>query len=336
MAATGITIKEVARLAGVSYPVVSAVMNSNFKHIRVSDDTRKRVEEVISACDYYPNSAAVSLVNNRSCHIGFMLADLVTDGFSNAYFSGILAGVEMVCRESGWGLTISSYNLSNIDSFIFPESVGQRAVDGVILAGFVCEHVIERFKQSRIPVICIDNDMEVSCSIPTAGTDITIGLTKAVTYARQRGHQRIGYCIEYGERASRIRDLLCNEGITFFQAYEGHSDFKAADKLFNDWIDVPEGQRPTLLMATDQTLVEFLRIMGKKGIECPQDLSLISSCDTYLCEYSSPQLTAIDHNNHEIGSKSAELLISYLENKSGISNFTSTCRIVERDSVASN
>ena len=336
MATTAITIKEVAKRAGVSFPVVSAVMNSNFKHTRVSDATRKRVEEIISDCDYYPNSAALSLVNKKTKHIGFMLADLVTDGLSNAYFSGILSGVEKVCRESGWGLSVSVYNLSNIDSFIFPESVGQRAIDGVILAGFVCENVIERFQQSKIPIICIDNDVEISCPIPTCGTDITGGLIKAIEYAQSKGHQRIGYCIESGERACRIRRILADYGLTFFEANEGHSDFKAADKLFTDWMGVSKSERPTLLIATDQTLAEFLRIIHKNGLVCPEDVSLISSCHTYLCDYSTPRLTALDHERYEIGRRSAGLLISHLEDNNDIENFTSTCRILERDSVLNN
>ena len=79
------------------------------------------------------------------------------------------------------------------------------------------------------------------------------------------------------------------------------------------WLAIPQAQRPTAIIATDQTLVAFLKALRSADLQCPRDVSLMSPGDTLLCEFSNPGLTAVRHDLEKLGCVAADMLIDHLD-----------------------
>ena len=95
--------------------------------------------------------------------------------------------------------------------------------------------------------------------------------------------------------------------------------------------------RPSAVISSDQTLIALAGELTRRGLKCPGDLSLISSCNTHLCPITYPALTAIDQNLGQLGQNAVDLLIDYLDNDTTLTAAASRndfpCRLVVRDST---
>jgi DNA-binding LacI/PurR family transcriptional regulator len=279
--------------------------------------------------------------------MGFILSDSITGGWANMYYASIFAGVEQACRLRGYGLNASLYNLSNVDSFVFPPKVGQRNVDGLVLAGYVEAAVVARFREFGIPCVCIGDNVEVAELIPTVACDIVSGTFEAIRYAASLGHEHIAYNVVPSRRGREVGQLLIEQArsnpetahcrISLAEPKD-QDDYSAAGPMVQNWLQIPSAKRPTVMIASDQTLIAFIGEMVHHGLQCPRDISLISSCDTHLCTFSYPALTAINQNLNLLGQVAVDLLVDHLDNDKplnpSMSQNNHPCRLVVRESCA--
>lgn len=318
-----VTLKDIAKAVGVGESTVSRVLNRRPNPIKISEATIQKIFSTAKELGYHPNAAARALATRKTGHIGFILSDNVTDGFKNNFFAQGLAGVEQACRERGYGLNISLYNLSNVDSFVFPKKVCERSVDGLVLIGYIEAAVVHRFKEFGIPCIAINQNVEVAGLIPTVASDVVDGRYQAIRYAAKLGHRRFLYDTGFHPYLQEVGKLVVNRAkispetshcrIKILDIPEKKSDYSTAKPILDYWMGMPAGERPTVIIATDQTLFALLKEMDKEGLRCPEDISLISSCDSNLCELSRPALTAVDMKLEQLGRTAANILIDCLE-----------------------
>jgi DNA-binding LacI/PurR family transcriptional regulator len=341
-----ITINDIARVVGVKKSTVSRVLNDRPNPVKVSEETKRKIFQAAKDLGYHPNAAARSLSTRRTGHIGFILSDTIADGWANATFAQVLAGVENACHKRGYGLNISRYNLSNLDSFVFPARVGQRSVDGLVLTGYVEAAVVQRFREFGVPCVCIGDNVEVAGMIPTIACDIVDGLFQAVQYGVQSGHRRIIYWNEQTRRGREVGHLLIDRArahpstsdcrVTVQEVPGGLANYNDGKPMMEYWLSLPKEDRPTLVIASDQALVAFLVELVARGFHCPGDISLVSSCDTRLCEYAFPPLCAVSYDLEQFGQMGAEMLIGHLDDHSPFGPQMSRnepCRLKTRKSV---
>jgi LacI family transcriptional regulator len=317
-----LTMREVARRAGVSQSAVSAILNNSDSTIKVSEATRTRVMKVIEETGYVPNAAGRALSMRRTKYLGYILSDTMAGGWKNAFFARIFTGVEEACRKRGYGLNACRYNLSNVDSFVFPDKVGQRSVDGLVLTGYVEAAVVARFREFGIPCVCIGDNLEVARLVPTVADEMVTVVCDAVEYLAGLGHRHIGYTPSPTRRGQELADLIQKRmrirpatatcRLTLLSDAQW-VDFDLAPLLLKAWFDRPKTQRPTALLSSDQALLSLLKELARHGLSCPKDISLISLGNTWPCEYAHPGLTAVDCNLEEMGTLAADLLIDHLE-----------------------
>ncbi len=316
-------MREIARLAGVSQPAVSAILNNRDNTIKVSEATRQNVLRVIRETGYLPNATGRALSTRRTNYIGFLLSDAMTGGWTNAFFTKIFSGVEQACRERGYGMHASLYNLTNVDSFVFPAKVGQRSVDGLVLTGYVEAAVVARFREFGIPCVCIGDNLEVAELIPTVTDDMIGGILQALEYLAGLGHIRIGYCPGPTRRGLELGNMIvrragangktshCRVRMLEFNQW---ADYNLAPVLLDTWLGIPVNDRSTAILASDQTVIGLLKEMSRRGLACPRDISLVAGGNTNLCEYSIPGLTAIDCDLEGMGKTAVYMLVDHLEN----------------------
>ncbi len=344
-----VTLNDIARVVGVKKATVSRVLNNKPNPVKVSETTRAKIFRAAKELGYHPNAAARALSTRRTGHIGFILSDNVTDGWSNMFYSRMFAGVEQACRERGYGLNVSLYNISNIDTFVFPPKVGQRSVDGLVLTDYVKAAVAHRFREFDIPCVCIGDNTEVTELIPTVATDIVGGLFQTICYAVGLGHRRIAMHTGIRRREREVGRMVmermeqspetagCRLLLTG-EILNTEPDYTSGKPLMDLWLGMPPEERPTTIIASDQALQGLLRELRKHGVSCPRDVSLISSCNTSQCEFTDPPLTSLELNQQELGRIAANMLIDHLEQGTSLGPEMSRndfpCRIIIRESCA--
>lgn len=318
-----ITISDIAREAGVTKSTVSFVLNDHAGRVPISAATRARVMKIVEAHNYQPNPMARSLTTRRTGSLGFFLSDDMEGGFANMFFANFLNGAEAECRRRGYGLSVGLFNLTCIDSFIFPTPVRQRCIDGVILAGFVADEVLDKFAENNVNCVSIGDYMAHPERICTVSFDTIGGTLTALKHLVGLGHRRIAL-----PHPVTPRDLLEIERVKrrisacpelyecepLFLMTPGHSgDYGAAEQILRSYFAIAEAERPTAILCSDQTALALLSMLHEAGLECPRNLSIIASSDTALCRFASPRLTSVRYDLTGMGEYAARLLIENIE-----------------------
>lgn len=145
------SIKDIARIAGVSVATVSYVLNKKEGH-RISEDTKKKIFEVAETLNYTPNRIARSLQNNKSKLLGLIVADI-----SNDFYSSIARNLEDKALKLGYTLIIGSSdeNAEKFEKLI--DLFSQQQVDGMIIAPVAgSEEVLQKLLDKNYPLVTID------------------------------------------------------------------------------------------------------------------------------------------------------------------------------------
>ncbi len=338
-----VSLQKIAQEAGVTRAAVCMALRDN---PTISAARRKEIREIARRLGYQPNAAARALITRRMGQIGFILSDTIADGWSNAMFSQILAGVETACHGRGYGLTISRYNLSNIDSFLFPPKVSQRSVDGLVLTGFVEAAIVHRFQEFGIPCVCVGDNVETAGLIPTIACDIVDGLFQAVSAACRLGHRHILYSVDRTPRGRQVGRLLCKRArkdsetsrcrIDLYEVPDGKGNYGDAEPLLRHWLGLKPSLRPTVMIASNQTVLGLISELMARGVSFPGQLGLVSVGDSRICEVVWPSLTAIRYDLENEGRLAANFLIDHLENKKILNvemSRTDPCTLILRNSL---
>ena len=312
-------LKDVAEAAGVDISTASTILARKPKASRFAEATRVRIFEAARKLNYHPNAAARALATQRTGSIGLTLHSEVPRGWANLYFAGQMVGVEEVCRTRGYGLQINLYDLNDVKSFVFPKHVQQRAVDGVILAGYVRSGIIQKFREFGIPIVCIGQNHDVREQVAIISVDHVAKALEAVRYAASLGHRKIGYFAlpsrQKLEIANQIHAAieadpsLSNINFRVFiqesSSDAGKSGIEALDQVV---LRSPE-DRPTVLIFTTLDLsIGALRAIRLRGLRCPEDISIIADNDDDLCEITDPPLTAMGQDLPALGRIAAECI----------------------------
>ena len=339
------TMEDVAKLAGVTQPAVSAALGSKPSSVRVSARTRQRILRAAEKLKYQPIAAARALARRRAGVIGFLLSDATTGGWANAYFAWQLTAVEHNCQRRGYAVQPCLYNLTNIKQFVLPKQVGERAVDGVITTGSVRAEIVEQFVESGIPMVHIGEYVDDRGKVPVVSYDVAALVSEAVRHAVSLGHRRIGLFTGPSERSDaqrqQVESQLAADGeppvTLLFPPLPTPLDHTAGSAVVQWWMGQVETSRPTLLIASDQVLAGVVKELARRGLQCPRDLSLISQGDSLLCELLTPGLTAIDQDVPEMARVACDLLVDRLEAGRGRPftnrHVVSSGGLVERESV---
>lgn len=289
----------------------------------ISEATRRRVRAMALEMGYQPNASARALRSQRTGSVAFILSDAVADGLANIYYAQCLAGVEQVCREREYGLTVGLYNLSNLESFIFPKKVGERAVDGVILADHIVADVLTRFKNFGLPIVCVGDDMEHGVAVPVVVRDYFDQVGVALRHLVKQGHRRVALHIPTRTRALEIGQEqiarakadpeLAGCEVSLLTTDGDPADYRSASQVLGKWLALPEEHRPTALYGGYQVVLAVRKLLARYSLQCPRDLALISGLDTPFCDLTDPGITSVQQDMVGLGRMVCTLLLDHLE-----------------------
>ncbi|EKF9636860.1 substrate-binding domain-containing protein [Vibrio cholerae] len=308
------TMKDIARLAGVSTSTVSHVIN---KSRFVSDEIAERVNNAAQQLNYAPSALARSLKMNRTKTIGM----LVTTS-TNPFFGEVVKGVERSCYHQGYNLILCNTEGDNQRMKASINTLLQKRVDGLLLMCSTLEgerlDVFDRYPD--IPIVVMDWGPILFASDKIQDNSLQGGYM-AAKHLIECGHKEIG-CItgplirhQAQMRYEGYKRALAEAGIAINPDWIVESDFEceggyqAFEKLYE------RGKLPSaLFVSNDMMAMGVIQAASQRGLRVPDDLSLIGYDDVHIAKFMTPALTTIHQPKYRLGKAAIDTLLYRLEN----------------------
>lgn len=327
-----ISIKDVAKLANVSYSTVSrALTNSS----RVKPETRDRIQRLAREMGYTPSAAARSLVTQRTMTIG-IVATTMTDMFQ----AEVIQAIEHAALSHEYSVILAQSGFGSERELAEIQALRERRVDGIILISVRVGGVYAAILQgTNIPLVFIN-----SCQTDygrSVRVDSLQGGREAVNHLLNLGHRRIAYITGPEEdwdnlaRQEGYRDALGARGIPVDPALIVQGDCRPGGgiRAMQQLLSLPEP--PTgVFCYNDATALGGLRFLYSVGMRVPEDLSIIGFDNTDLSTYFEPPLTTIAQPTQELGQKAVEVVLAMLRGEDLGEAHLLPCELVVRQSTA--
>jgi LacI family transcriptional regulator len=313
--ASNVTIKDVARLSGVSSMTVSRVINGGH---RVSPDTQQRVERAITELGYVPNRLARGLSRQKTGTLALIVPDV-----ANPFFTLIVRGAEDAARRAGYRMILCDTRSDlTIEREVIEEMIAHR-VEGIAIAPVSdrSKGHLERLARFGIQFVLIDR------TIPGIESDVVIGdnaggARRLVEHLISLGHRRIGFIVE-SDDVSTARDR--HRG--YEEALGAAGIALDSDLIVRATVD-PEGgfdgmrrllevDEPPTAVFTVNNLVALGAIEGVRasGLEVPDDIALVCFDDIEYASRLYPFLTVMAQPAETLGTLGTQLLLERIEGR---------------------
>lgn len=300
------TIKHVAARAGVSFTTVSHVVNGTRP---VSDQVRSKVEAAIAELGYVPSGVARSLRVRATGTLGLLLPNA-----SNPYFAELARGIEDHAERNGYSVILCNSD-DDIDKQLrYLRVLLERRIDGLIVATVASDAAFaEALANLRVPLVLVDRSLD-GVDADQLRVDHEQGAYLATRHLLELGHRRI-VCIG-GPASTQVAQLraagyqraLAEAGIEAqavvdcpFTSPAGHA---AAQTLLSAEL------RPTAIFAgNDMIALGVLRAAAERGLQVPQQLSVVGFDDIEVSRYLHPALTTVGQCIGQLGEQVAARLL---------------------------
>jgi LacI family transcriptional regulator len=312
MNAMNLTIRDIARMAGVSPATVSKIMNN---YGGISEATRQKVYKIIEDTKYQPTFSAKSLATKKSNLIGLIYAGKINVDFKHPFFNEVMNTFKKAVGALGYDLLLFSNEKFYQGESKYLERCRHFHVDGcLIVAGDEIEAAVHEIAQSEIPCIGIDLKLEGPKSSYIMTDNAKIGM-KVVENFYLNKVKKVAYIggkqdsLISGIRNEGFMDAMKQFGLPLNEKWIHYGDFfeesgyRAMKKILQD------DERPeAVFAASDMMALGALKAMKEHEIKVPEDIQLIGCDDIESCRYSDPPLTTVKQDKQKLGKLAAYML----------------------------
>ena len=308
------TIKDVARLAGVSVATVSRVINDSPK---ASDASRQAVQSAMEQLNYHPNANARALAQQNTETVGIVVGDV-----SDPFFGAMVKAVEQVAYRTGNFLLIGNgYHNEQKERQAIEQLIRHRCAALVVHAKMLSDdELIGLMKQ--IPGMVLINRIVAGYEKRCVALDDRYGAWLATRHLISQGHTRIGYlCSNHpiSDADDRLRGyydalkehgLPCNDRLVSY----GEPDESGGEHAMTELLG--RGRHFTAVASyNDSMAAGALGVLNDNGIDVPNDISIIGFDDVLISRYVRPRLTTVRYPIVTMATQAAELAMSLAENR---------------------
>jgi len=330
-----LTIKDIARMAGVSTTAVSFVLNNR---PGVSDATRQKVQEIIRETSFIPNVHTRRLNLGKSFTIHVVLKQYAY-GLYNQFALETLSGVFKEGKSLGYSIIFTLVD-EHMECEQLIESVRSKDCDGIILNQIDDPVLLNQLQREKIPFVCVDAHLSADSQLPMVEVDYYDAAYQAARYLYDHGHRDIGFVgpetpAEHCANTFRgftdclqERGLPCNPQWVAKIPFSQASTEEAVDKMLE--LD----KLPTaLLCSCDAVAIDVINRAKARGIRIPEDISVIGIDDLLVSRYLDPALSTMTFDKELLGAKAMELLYQIIQEADHENRNTIRTTLVERGSV---
>lgn len=332
------TITDVCKLAGVSKATVSRVLNNTGQ---VKESTKKLVYAAMKELDYRPNSIARALAKNQNMTIGFILSH-----FGGDYFEAILQEAADTTKKFGYQLLISGGFDNAEKEYETVQMLSDRCDALVMYTRYMSVDMLAQIKKElRIPLVLFNR--EAKNLFPSIMFEQKKGLFDITQYLIECGHRDIA-CIIGPEdmredmqspkkRLAGYKDALATANIPYNPELIAHGDYQmdsgyqACEDLLNKNINFT-----AIVACNDAMAFGALKMLHKKGISVPEQISITGVDNTPMATYVQPALTSIHQPTIEMTKKAIALAVELAKKRKldCIDEYSFEGSLITRDSVA--
>ncbi|WP_242847959.1 LacI family DNA-binding transcriptional regulator [Inediibacterium massiliense] len=306
-----ITIKDVAKKAGVSISTVSRVINGSKP---VSSEIRQKVLQVIEETGYRPNPVARSLVMKKSQLIGVVVPDI-----SNFFIGEILNGIEEVGKMYGYDMILCNTYADVEQEKRYLNFLKSKQVEGIIFMTWKFQNIVDDLEHIDIPMVTINRNTR-ELEIPSVSIDNFEAAYEMTKYLIENGHKRIAL----------IRNTLDQDAF----GYDQYRGYKKALEEYNlpleeDLIQygnlkldhsyeivkefIEKGNLPSAIFATSDVMaVGAINCLFDHGYKVPDDISVVGFNDIKLASIYRPKLTTIHQPIYDIGAVAMRMIVKQI------------------------
>lgn len=309
-----VSLKDIARQAGVSTALVSFALNGKDKEHRISEETVRHILQIAKELNYKPNIAAKNLRSGKSGTIGVVIPDI-----SNPFFAQIVRGMEDVAARLGYTVFFGSSDEYAPKLQGLVESLINRGVDGLIIAP--CEHSEEFLQQlvdNNVPIVQFDRPYkEIESSYVALNNHRAAYL--ATNHLIEAGFHRVGM-VAYDISLSHMQERI--EGYKAAMEHHGLKSeiaigFAKSDNVRKSTAKVIAKMREkgvdALFFATNTISVAGLYAVSEQKIAIPSELGLVGFDGSDTFELYSTPLSYIKQPIEKLSKKAVEILVNLME-----------------------
>lgn len=303
------SLKDVAKLAGVSVTTVSRVLNGSDL---VKPQTFEIVQKAINDLNFKPNLLASGLRAKSSKLVGMVVPEAI-----HYTFASFIQYVGDYCFSKGYNLVIGNHHDDPAIEEQLVDTFYRRHIDGLIVS-LVSDQsrVLSAIHQSGTPTVIIDRVMEKEKNASVMLNNYQAGRLIGDHFAAL-GHQKIGcitgsfYVALCRERIQGFRDALASHGIALSDRFVAEGDFQfesgiaAAQKIFRDKNDYPTA----VWAQNDLMAAGALKYVRKLGLSVPENVSVAGMDDIGLASMISPALTTVSQPFAEMAKRAVDLIL---------------------------
>lgn len=305
-----LTIRDIARMAGVSTTAVSFVLNNKRG---VSEATREKVQKIIADTGFTPNVHTRRLNLGKSYTIHVVLRQYDNSLF-NQFALETLSGIFTESKFLGYSIVFTFVD-DHMDCHQILDSVRSKDCDGVILNQIADPTLLSLLQQEKIPFVCVDAHIPKDGSLPLVEVDYFDAAYQATRYLYDCGHRQIGfigpktpaeyYMSTFNGYTAALKDvdLVCNPTWLAEIPFSEADNPEYLESLFSK-----EYLPTAFLCAGDIFAISAIRCAKAKGICIPEDISLMSLDDLLVSQYMDPSLSTMTFPKELLGKKAMQLL----------------------------
>lgn len=312
-----VTIKDIARMAGVTHSTVSRALN---EHPGIASETVARIKQIADDLGYVPSGVARGLKTKRSNALGVIVSRI-----DDPFFGEILQGIEDIAHEAGYSLLVAASHRNFEREQVIVQAMGERRVEGLIVCSthFGKEHE-RKLKSYGIPIVAVDNQALSDYQYSIYHDDF-YGSQQATQHLIDLGHVKIAYL--GNKKAGRTtQDRL--DG--FCQALKNATYPTGDEYIFHGPDGTPEGgiagaqyfiqkeERPTAIVCfNDMMALGVLHAYKNVGMRVPGDCSVVGFDNINISAYSDPPLTTFEQPKYQLGLTAAQMMLNLLDSAEG-------------------
>ncbi len=335
------TIKDIAKMCGVSVSTVSRVLNN---HPDVSESVRKNVLEAVAAAHYVPNNSARDLVRTPEDSIG-----LIVRGAENPFYSVIINAIEKECDQQGFTLVLNQIQEQEDEVLAAAALARSKKLTGLILLGGCFDYTPEQTAAIPVPYVCCTFTNQFGSVDDAAYDSVSIDdeeeARRAVSYLIERGHRRIaillnatddhsiselryrGYLKALQEAGIEADPDLVQETVQ----YSMHAAYDGVKQLLNRTRDFS-----AVFAIADSMAIATIKALYEAGIRVPEECSVIAIDGLETSVYTIPTLTTLEQPREEMGRQAVQSLVRLIRGKKKPKHLRMEAQLREGASVAPN
>lgn len=328
-----VSIKDIARIAGVSHSTVSrALRNSPL----IPEQTAARIQKIAKEAGYTASAVARGLVTRKTDAVGVVVTS-IADPFNGE----VVAGIEDVANRLGYSVILATSQADPDREMSVVRSFRERRLDGVLVASSrVGALYIPLLNELEIPVVLINNQ-HPSKFLHSISIDNTDGGYQATRHLVKLGHSSIAYLGDESglqsdvERYEGYKRALVEAGLPLRKDLGARGDGKP-DAAFKAASELLGGRKPpsAIFCYNDMSALGVMQAAAKRQLSIPDDLSIVGFDDIFFAERLDPPLTTVHQPQREIGRSAMELLVALLKGEDAEKVVTVRGQLIVRGSTS--